>query len=283
MSKPQQVTAFILRRVDYGDQDQIITVFGRENGKFSARARNARASKKRFGGGLQPMRRLCLSYTHAVNRSMASLSEIEILQDYRGLEGSFEKITIASYATELVREFVQEASAEPETFDLLDAFYSDLAASDLTAEFAAEFAAELTAPEPAPTPSQPVDLSVYFLEAMLFQFELRLLAIHGALPSLERCFRCGVGASEMDKLRCMRSGEGLICGGCRRPGESTGLLSQATYSLLCYLQNPAGPPPEGLGEPGVHQQIRRVLDAGLEQMLTRPLKSRMMLDALFYN
>src|SRR5690554_5685020 len=187
MSKPQQVNAFILRKVDYGDQDQIITVFGRESGKFSARARNARASKKRFGGGLQPMRRLCLSYTQAANRAMASLSEIEILQDYRGLEGSFEKITVASYATELVREFVQDANAEPETFDLLDAFYGDLAGR------------ESRAAEP------------YYLGAMLFQFELRLLAIHGALPSLQGCFRCGVPAAEMDRLRCMRSGEGLIC------------------------------------------------------------------------
>lgn len=279
MSKPQQVTAFILRRVDYGDQDQIITVFGRENGKFSARARNARASKKRFGGGLQPMRKLCLSYTQAANRSMASLSEIEILQDYRGLEDSFDKITIASYATELVREFVQEASAEPDTFDLLDAFYTDLAAADLSA---AEISlSETKTPESTDPPAPSTDLSVYFLEAMLFQFELRLLSAHGALPSLEHCFRCGLSAPKMDKLRCMRSGQGLICGACRRPGESTGLLSQASYALLCYLQSPAGTPPDGFGEPGVHRQIRRVLDAGLEQMLSRPLKSRMMLDALF--
>jgi|GEM_PF-982701 len=260
MSKPQQVNAFILRKVDYGDQDQIITVFGRESGKFSARARNARASKKRFGGGLQPMRRLCLSYTQAANRAMASLSEIEILQDYRGLEGSFEKITIASYATELVREFVQDANAEPETFDLLDAFYGELAGFVGSNKSVSES---------------------YFLGAMLFQFELRLLAIHGALPSLQGCFRCGVPAAEMDRLRCMRSGEGLVCGACRRPGEASGLLSGATFSLLCYLQNPASSAPEGLGDPGVHQQIRRLLDAGLEQILTRPLKSRAMLDALF--
>lgn len=268
MSKPQQVTAFILRRVDYGDQDQIITVFGRETGKFSARARNARASKKRFGGGLQPMRRLNLSYTHAANRSMASLSEIEILQDYQGIEESFDKITIASYATELVREFVQDGQSEPDTFDLLDVFYAELAASELS-----------TAGQP-PAPDQSPDF-VYFLQLMLFQFELRLLAIHGALPSFEGCFRCGVGAAQMDRLRCMRSGEGLICGACRRPGESTGLLSHQTFALLCYLQNPADGSAAGFGDPKVHQQLRRVLDAALEQMLTRPLKSRAMLDTLF--
>lgn len=260
MSTPQQVNAFILRKVDFGDQDQIVTVFGRENGKFSARARNARASKKRFGGGLQPMRRLCVSYSQASNRAMAWLNEVEILQDYRGLEASFEKITVASYATELVREFVQDASAEPETFDLLDAFYAELAGF-------------------SGADSGVSELSI--LGARLFQFELRLLAIHGALPALQGCFRCGVPAAELDRLRCMRSGEGLICGACRRPGEATGVLSAATFALLCYLQNPAGPAPQGLGDPGVHQQIRRVLDAGLEQILSRPLNSRAMLDALF--
>lgn len=272
MSKPQQASAFILRKVDYGDQDQIITVFGRENGKFSALARNARASKKRFGGGLQPMRQLRLSYTHAANRSMASLREIEILRDYRGLDASFDKITIASYATELVREFVQEASAEPETFDLLDAFYSDLAAQNISQPTKSSADSAL---------DSSVEPSVYLLEAMLFQFELCLLGIHGALPSLGRCFRCGLGAEEMEKLRCMRTGEGLICGACRRPGEAVGVLSGATAGLLYYLQKPAGTPPEGLCEPGVHQQIRRVLDAALEQVLAGPLNSRVMLDALF--
>jgi DNA repair protein RecO (recombination protein O) len=260
MSQPRQATAFILRRVNFGDQDLIVTVLGRETGKFSALARSARASKKRFGGGLQPMRRLRLTYTHQANRNMAFLREIDVLEDFAELEASFEKITVASYATELVREIVQEAHAEPETFDLLDALYADLARVSSTDEASQVLSA---------------------LQAVLFQFELRLLDIHGALPSLDLCFRCGAAADAMDKFRFMRSGEGLICADCRRAGEAVGVVSQATMDLICYLRYPDSEAPAGLGDIDAHQQIRRVLDASFQQMLDRPLKSRAMLDAIF--
>lgn len=254
MAEPRQTTAVVLRRVNFGDQDVIVTLLGRDTGKFAALARSARASKRRFGGGLQPMRVLRLNYTHQSNREMAFLRDIDVLDDFSGLEESLEKITLSAWATELVREVVQEAHPDPQTFDLLTAFYADLAAQPCTPRL---------------------------LEAVLFQFELRLLELHGAFPDFRACFRCGAPAHSMDKLRCMKSGEGLVCQNCRRPGEAVGVVMEASLTLIDFLAEPAGDPPPSLGDPQTHEQIRRLLDASLGQLLVRPLKSRAMLETLF--
>src|SRR6201995_6071902 len=44
--------AIVLRTVDYGDSDRIVTLFTRDAGKLSGLARGARTSVKRFGAGL---------------------------------------------------------------------------------------------------------------------------------------------------------------------------------------------------------------------------------------
>jgi DNA repair protein RecO (recombination protein O) len=251
MAEPRQTPAFVLRKVNYGDKDLIVTLLGRETGKFSAIAKGARASKKRFGGGLQPMRCLKASYTQKSSGNLAFLREIDVVEDFPALESSYNRITIASYATELVREVTQDAHPDPQTFDLLRAFYRQLSAADESA---------------------------LALEAVLHSFELSLLELQGALPSLLTCFRCGTPAEEMDKIRCIRTGEGLVCADCGRSGEAIGVLQPQTLELLRYFHDPGPTAPPGLSEAPIVVQVRRVIDASFEQMLDRPLKSRAMLD-----
>ena len=44
--------AIVLRTVDYGEADRVVTLFTRDHGKLSALARGARKSVKRFGAAL---------------------------------------------------------------------------------------------------------------------------------------------------------------------------------------------------------------------------------------
>lgn len=253
MAASDTILGFVLRAVDYGERDIIATVFGRETGKFTAMAKSARGSKRRFGGGLQPMRCLRIDYKPASNDGLAFLNSVDVEEDYRALESDYDCITLASYATELVRRVVQDNQPDPETFDLLRDLYRRL-------------------PE--------LDGGLLAREVLLHHFELRLLAYHGASPSLDACFRCGKNVSDFDKLRCARSGEGMICGGCYRPGEGTGVLGPQTLSALRYMRDPDGATPDGLEDSAVRAQARRVIDASFEQLLDSPLKSKPMVDIL---
>ncbi|MGM0559328.1 MAG: DNA repair protein RecO [Myxococcota bacterium] len=253
MTASASILGFVLRKVDYGERDIIVTVFGRETGKFTAMAKSARGSKRRFGGGLQPMRCLRIDYRPAKSDGLAFLNSIEVEEDYRHLENDYECITLASYATELVRCVVQDNQPDQATFDLLRDLYRQL--PDISGGLSAR-------------------------EVLLHHFELRLLSYHGAAPSVDVCFRCGKKVERFDKLRCARNGQGMLCGACYRPGEGTGILHLATLEALRYMREPDGDVPEGWHEPSVREQARRVIDASFAQLLDAPLKSKPMVDIL---
>ncbi|MFU8803853.1 MAG: DNA repair protein RecO [Bradymonadaceae bacterium] len=250
--KHLQTRAFVLKTVDYGERDVIVTLLGRDTGRFSAIARSAKTSRKRFAGGLTTLRCLQANYTTRRNRDLATLNEINIIQDYAGIEGHLEKIAAASYATELVREMCREADEASATFDLLESFYDRVARLDFLPG----------------------------LEVLLRHFELCLLELHGASPSLTHCARCGRSAREMDKLRLTRCGAGLVCSTCRHPGEAVGVIEPETLELLHYFRNLDGPTPTGLDLEPVYLQARRVVMHSIHQNLSHPLRSLAMLESL---
>ncbi|MBA2665355.1 MAG: DNA repair protein RecO [Bradymonadaceae bacterium] len=250
--KHLQTRAFVLRTVDYGERDTIVTLLGRDCGRFSAIARSAKTSRRRFGGGLQPLRCLQASYTTRPQRELATLTEVKVVVDYPGIETDLEKIALACYATELVREVCREGDEASATFDLLEDFYGHLSRESALAQ------AEVT----------------------LRHFELRLLEIHGAAPSLAGCARCGLSTQAGDKYMCSRVGDGLICSGCRHQGEAVGVLEpNALYLLRGYLTlEPLAA--ALLADASARMQARRVIEASLAQIIERELRSRAMLTTL---
>lgn len=254
MTRSVETDAFVLRAVDYGDNHVIVTMLGRELGKFSAIARSAKKSKKRFAGGLLPLRALRATVTFKPQRDLAELSDSAVQRDYPGLDLSYDKITIASYCTELVRAVLRDHDEARAMFDLLEGVYERLASCDDTS---------------------PV------LRVMLHHFELQLLGLVGHAPSLDQCHRCGVSPDAMDKIRCGRDGHGIVCADCVRPGERYGVLSADAMHVLGYLTAPHGRPPEAIADDEVSGQVRRVLDASLEHVIDSELRSRALLDGIF--
>ena len=185
---------------------------------------------------------------------LGRLVEASVTSDFQAIETSFEKITIASYATELVRECTREGEMNAEPYDLLNQFYGLLASSD-------------------------DDLQI--LRILVFHMELAVLDLVGHAPSLNHCHRCLKAVESFDKLRCSRTGEGLVCSDCRREGEQFGVLSQGTLRVLHYAQSPTGAAPQELLDPDCLQQARRVVDASLNPTLDKTLKSRNLLEDLF--
>lgn len=254
MTQTVQTDAFVLRSVDYGDHHVIVTLLARDLGKVSAIARSAKRSRRRFGGALLPLRTLRATLTFKPQRDLGELDQAVVLRGYEGLDASYDKITVASYCTELVRSMVQANDDARTTFDLLDLLYDRVA-----------------------TAGDSPDV----LRAILYQFELSLLGVAGHAPSLAGCHRCGVAAAEMTKLRCGRDGQGLVCPTCVRPGERYGVLSADALTVLQYLEQPVGRPPDAIATTEVAGQVRRVLDASLETALPVALRSRGLVDAIF--
>jgi len=253
MSDPHTTEALVLRTVEYGDRDLIATLFGRETGKFSAIAKNARGSKRRFGGGLQPMRLLEAHYSQKPSRTLAMLREIEVVDDFAAIESDYDKIAAGSYATDLLRNITAEADPAPALFEFVVRWFDRLAEAD---------------------PSSGV------IEVLVRHLQFRLLELLGSMPALEQCFRCGRGIEPMDKIRALRSGEGVVCGACRRTGEPIGVLYPGTLAVCRYLRRPDSDAPEALEDPRHLAQAGRLIEAAIRRLLDQPLKSRAMLDSV---
>jgi DNA repair protein RecO (recombination protein O) len=253
MSDIDSTPAVVLRTVDYSDKDVIVTLFGEETGKLGAIAKNARASKRRFGGGLQPMRLLRVHLARRPNRDLARLDEIDVIEDFPDIEADFDKITAAAYATELLRELTVELDPDPGLFHLIVRFFRGL--SDVHRPIA--------------------------IEAFIHQYEYQVLMRHGSPPAISSCLRCGTPADQFDKVRALRSGEGIVCSDCIRTGEQTGVLADPTIQLLNFFAGHRQTRPDTARDPQVVAQARRFMTCAIQKSLDQPLKSRSSLQTLF--
>lgn len=246
--------AFVLRTVAYGDSDVIVTLLGRTTGRVSAIARSARSSSQRFSGCLQPLRTIDATVSMRPNRDLGNLTAACVVHDYPGLETSYERITVASYVTELVRACTREGAEAEDVYDLLSSTYAHIATCEMLPEV---------------------------LQAITLHFELKLLGINGAAPSLSGCHRCGSDLDALGKLRCSRTGEGLLCAACLQPQERYGVLDERTLAALRYLDQPQGAVPNGLVDDTIMAQARRVIDTSLERLIDTEIRSRAMFDSIF--
>lgn len=173
----------MLRVVDFGDADRIVTLLSESQGKVSLVARSARRSKKRFGGALEPC--AVISADFAVgDQELGHLREAQVVRSFPGLLASLEKITLACAALEVLREALPARQPEPRVF--------------------------ATAVELFETLDRTGDTS----EALLLAFELRLFAILGLAPRLDSCGRCGKRAPEGQAARFDAELGSVVCTAC---------------------------------------------------------------------
>ena len=102
MSRKETVKAFILRKVNYGERDVITTLLTPDSGRVQAMAKNGRNSK-RFGGGLEPFRKIDAIITKRKNNAPATFHEMRIVKAYHGILSDYEKITLRRLVR---REFI---------------------------------------------------------------------------------------------------------------------------------------------------------------------------------
>lgn len=109
--------ALILRTYKLGESDRIVVFLTRDRGKKRGVAKNARQSRRRFGGGLEPLTCGRVGY---VERERRDLVRVEYIEQTRSplsaLDG--EALGYASYFAELIDEWAPEADPNESLFRL---------------------------------------------------------------------------------------------------------------------------------------------------------------------
>jgi DNA repair protein RecO (recombination protein O) len=198
--------AILLRRVDFGDNDLILTFFSQTRGKISLIAKSARKSRKRFCGALDLFSVFDLVCSSGRGR-LPVLQETSIKHPFCRIRSDFKKTAYACYFVEIINNWMEPDVSQPRVFDLLYQVLERLDRSDLPDEL----------------------LSIVF--------QMTLMIISGFSPNFSTCCHCH---ADMDCLNTRRIGinfakGGLICSACNAAVSPMITLSRGTIKQLQWM------------------------------------------------
>lgn len=203
-SRPSRTTsALLLRRVEHGESDLVLSLFTKDLGKLSALARGARKSRKRFAGALEPFQTLRAQVDEPLAGELFTLREASIEVPRLSLTANLDAMDAAGRALGWVRSGAPLRAPEPAVWDALTTLLDRLDGK-----------------------------SASFARLALAEHGLRLLSAFGWGLDLERCVKCGrpceTGRSAMiDPAR-----GGLVC---RQCGGASVKLAGAARARLASL------------------------------------------------
>src|SRR6202163_4693272 len=109
--------ALILRCYTLGESDRIVVFLTRDRGKKRGVARNARQSRRRFGGALEPLTCGRVAYMERERRDLVRVDYVEPTRSpLSAVHG--EALGYVGYFAELIDEWAQEADPNEPLFRL---------------------------------------------------------------------------------------------------------------------------------------------------------------------
>src|SRR4051794_29077597 len=109
--------ALILRTYTLGESDRIVVFLTRDRGKKRGVARNARQSRRRFGGGLEPLTYGRVGYVERERRDLVHLQYVEPIRSPLAAPDG-EALGYVGYFAELLDEWAQEGDPSETVFRL---------------------------------------------------------------------------------------------------------------------------------------------------------------------
>lgn len=109
--------ALILRTYPFGEADRIVVFLTRDRGKRRGVAKNARKSRRRFGGALEPMTYGRVGYMERERQALVLLHYVEALRSPMSA-GDGDASGYAGYFAELIDECAQEGDPSEPLFRL---------------------------------------------------------------------------------------------------------------------------------------------------------------------
>ncbi len=152
--------AILLRRIEFGDYDLIVTLFTRQQGKVSAIAKSAKKSVKRFAGVLEPFSRLNVVLAQGRGKGMPVLQEASLEDPFFKIREDIVKTAYASYWSELIYTWMAEGEPQDPLYELTRHVLAELNRGQ--------------------TP----------VEVLSILFQMRFLSLAGFRPNFDHCHAC---------------------------------------------------------------------------------------------
>jgi DNA repair protein RecO (recombination protein O) len=191
-----RVQGIVIRSMDYGENNKIITLFTREMGKVALIVRGAKKMKSRYSSVAQLF--TCGDYLFFKSGQMGTLNHAEIVHSYHRIREDLHLAAYASYMAELTDRMLGDLEGNPFLFDQLNAALQGL-----------------------------IDLKDMLI--ISFIYEIKMWVHAGYLPELEACVSCRATDGVMAFSAALG---GLLCERCLFKDAQAIPLSPGTLKLI---------------------------------------------------
>jgi DNA repair protein RecO (recombination protein O) len=201
--------AILLRRLDYGDFDVIITFFTLQRGKLTLIAKSAKKSARRFAGILELFSVLELVVSSGRGKGLPVLQEAVLKQPYSAIRADFRKTAYASYWAELIYNWMEDNYQQDALYYLFEHVLSELDRGQ-----AAEAALNIL-------------------------FQMRFLSLSGHRPHLAACSLCHKELENIQQAKIILDLQrgGILCGSCSSPSANRLSLARGTIKQLLWVES----------------------------------------------
>jgi DNA repair protein RecO (recombination protein O) len=196
-----KTTGFILRSLNYGESDLIVTFFSSDFGKLKGIAKGAKRSKKRFVNVFEPFSLTSIIFSRRRRNMLAFIESCEIIDHHDAIRQDLEKTLIASYFIDLTDHFSPEDKRNEKVFGLLQDFLTNLGKEKAS-------------------------------EALVRFFEIRLLRMAGFEPTLDRCISCKTPIANGMSYYFYAQDGGIKCPDCAGAGRYDQAVSTGSVRTL---------------------------------------------------
>jgi DNA repair protein RecO (recombination protein O) len=188
----QNDEAWVLETRELGESDLIVSLFCRDHGGVRGVARSARKSRRRFGGTLEPLTRVRLTWSEKIGRELHRIESMDCVRSFARMQSEPAVQAAVAVVSEVAAALAHEGQADPTAFKLIGAVMEALEAG-----------------------CDPW-IAVRYLEYWM-------LRVHGLLPDLEACSVCATRLTLRPAPRV--DAHGLVrCRECAGTGDGAGFM-----------------------------------------------------------
>jgi DNA repair protein RecO (recombination protein O) len=231
----------VLKTFDFRETSRIATFLTRDFGKVKGVLKGIRRHPQKFGSSVEKFSVNDIVYYQYHNSDLHLVSHCDMKDFFLGLRQDLERMTAASYASELIDTLMPPEEVNLEIYELTQAFLKSLQTTRDVGK-------------------------------LVQTFQIKILSLSGFQPHLETCVRCTKDVSAKPRFS-LRLG-GLLCPVCKDPvGETTPISPGAVASIL-HIQRNEWDSAVRLGlAPFVKKELKYILNHFLVFHLERHLRS----------
>jgi len=234
----------ILKRVNVGEADRIITFYTKNNGKIKAKARGVRKPLSKLAGSLE-----LFNYDQLIffqGKNIDRVTSAEVILSFKRIRGNLEKMSAAYLISELVDKLTEVKDKNYRLFNLLVDTFKELDG--------------LVSSESQMT-------------LLLDTFKIQLVSLLGYSPQLYECIQCERKIEPKINYFSAKLG-GILCPRCLQYDKKAQKIGPNPIKVLRIMQNQGFEKIKKLKlKSDLIYQVNSITKSFLESILEKELKS----------